>query len=212
MFAHDEKIKAVQLYLKYESWSAVIRELGYPSVGALRQWVHEYTTNNCIREEVHRSPKYSDEQIQNAVNYYLTHGRNINKTVRDLGYPCRSYLKEWLIQYVPDFKFTCRIMKTMVHLTDNEKTKAVIELCAKEETAKAVASKYGVESMSLYNWKHALLGDKEVMPMPKKKQSILASDLQKEVNDLSQQADELRRQVYQLQLEKDVLKKAVCRI
>jgi putative transposase len=208
MFSYDEKMKAIQLYMKYESWSSVIDELGYPSVGALRQWVQEYTTNGDVRKEISRKPKYSDQQIQRAVDYYLTHGRNIAKTVRDLGYPCRAFLQEWLKKYVPDLQYTCRKGKSLVHLTDEEKMKAVIELCAKEETATSVAARYGVDRMSLYNWKHSLLGYKEVLPMPKKKTNIKVSELQQEVHDLSQQADELRRQVYQLQLEKDVLEKA----
>lgn len=37
MFTYEEKIKAVELYLKSESWTFTIRTLGYPSIGALRQ-------------------------------------------------------------------------------------------------------------------------------------------------------------------------------
>lgn len=37
MFSHEERVKAIQLFLKYDcSYAATIRELGYPSVGALR--------------------------------------------------------------------------------------------------------------------------------------------------------------------------------
>ena len=61
--------------------------------------------------------------------------------------------------------------------------------------------------MTLYNWKHQLLGDKEVEPLSKPKK-ITTIELQNEIKDLNIQAEELRRQVYQLQLEKDVLEKA----
>ena len=37
MFSYEDKIKAVELYLKCKSWTVTIRILGYPSVGALRQ-------------------------------------------------------------------------------------------------------------------------------------------------------------------------------
>lgn len=96
----------------------------------------------------------------------------------------------------------------MVNLSENEKKQAVIELCAKEETASAIATKYGVERTSLYNWKKDLLGDKEIEPMPKKRTKPEVTTLQEEVTQLYKQADELKRQVYQLQLEKDVLEKA----
>ena len=38
MFSYEDRIKAVKLYLKCESWAVTIRILGYPSVGALRRW------------------------------------------------------------------------------------------------------------------------------------------------------------------------------
>lgn len=61
--------------------------------------------------------------------------------------------------------------------------------------------------MTLYNLKHQLLGDKEGEPLSKPKK-ITTIELQNEIKDLNIQAEELRRQVYQLQLEKDVLEKA----
>ena len=207
MFTYEEKIKAVELYLKSESWTFTIRTLGYPSIGALRQWVKEYLSFGDIKKIHKRKPKYCEEQIQYAVDYYINHGRNISKTVRDLGYPNRDYLKKWLIDRVPDFKYTCRSGKTMVNLSEKDKFNAVTELCLKEETAQTVAEKYGVERMTLYNWKHQLLGDKEVEPLSKPKK-ITTIELQNEIKDLNIQAEELRRQVYQLQLEKDVLEKA----
>lgn len=207
MFTYEEKIKAVELYLKSESWTFTIRTLGYPSIGALRQWVKEYLSFGDIKKIHKRKPKYCEEQIQYAVDYYINHGRNISKTVRDLGYPNRDYLKQWLIDRVPDFKYTCRSGKTMVNLSEKDKFNAVTELCLKEETAQTVAEKYGVERMTLYNWKHQLLGDKEVEPLSKPKK-ITTIELQNEIKDLNIQAEDLRRQVYQLQLEKDVLEKA----
>lgn len=207
MFSYEDRIKAVKLYLKCESWAVTIRILGYPSVGALRQWVKEYSMNGDLRKTRTRKPKYSEDQIQYAVKYYLTHGCNIAKTVRDLGYPNRHYLKNWLINRVPDFKCSCRQGKSLVHLSEKDKFDAVTELCSKEETAQAVAEKYGVKRMTLYNWKRSLLGDKEVQPLRKSKK-ITATNLHDEIKELNIQAEELRRQVYQLQLEKDVLETA----
>ncbi|MGL9903190.1 hypothetical protein IGJ51_000331 [Enterococcus sp. DIV0802c] len=43
MFSHEERIKAIRLFLKYGcSYTATIRELGYPSIGVLRKWYKEY--------------------------------------------------------------------------------------------------------------------------------------------------------------------------
>ena len=207
MFSYEDKIKAVELYLKCKSWTVTIRILGYPSVGALRQWVNEYSNNGDLKKVHTRKRKYSEEQIQYAVDYYLEHGRNIAKTIRNIGYPNRNYLKQWLIERVPDFTYSCRTGKTMVNLSNNAKLNAITELCAKEDTAQIVAEKYGVERMTLYNWKHKLLGDKEVVPLPKI-DKFTEGELNEEIKELNLQAAELRRQVYQLQLEKDVLEKA----
>ncbi len=205
MFSYEDKIRAVKIYFKCESWTATIKFLGYPSIGALRQWVKEYSLNGNIKKSHTRTPKYSDEEKQYAVNYCLEHGRNVAKTIRDLGYPNRHYLKQWLIEMVPDFKYTCRSEKALVNLSKSEKLLAVTELCAKDNTATEVAKKYGVERMTLYNWKHKLLGDKEILPLSK---HTTSRDLQNEIKDLNIQAENLRRQIYKLQLEKDALEKA----
>lgn len=101
MYSYEDKMKAIELYLKYESWAKTINTLGYPSVGALRQWVSEYSNHGDIKRFHTRKSKYSETQIQYAVEYYLDHGCNISKTIRDLGYPNRHYLRQWLIDRVP---------------------------------------------------------------------------------------------------------------
>lgn len=207
MFSYEQRIIAVRFYMKYESWTRVINELGYPSVGALREWVNKYNTKGELVEKPTRSRKYSDVQINYAVNYYVEHGRYMSKTLRDLGYPNKTYLKQWLIERVSDFHYTCRTSNSMIQLPQQEKKQTTIELCAREEKANNIANKYGVSRTSLYNWKNSLLGDKEVAPMPKKKKLEIV-ELQDEISSLTTQAEELRRHVYQLQLEKDVLEKA----
>jgi transposase InsO family protein/transposase-like protein len=208
MYSYEKRKAAVELYLKYQSYSATITELGYPSRGMLRQWLNELNNNEDLHRTQSRKTKYNEEQKKKAVDYYIGHGRCISRTIRALGYPSRHYLEDWLTERVPDYNRTCRSGKVLVNLSENEKKQAVIELCAKEETAFAIATKYGVERTSLYNWKKDLLGDKEIEPMPKKKTKPEVTTLQEEVTQLYKQADELKRQVYQLQLEKDVLEKA----
>ena len=199
MYSYEKRKAAVALYSRYHSFSAVIRELGYPSRGILRQWINEFTENNELHKVQTRTPKYNEEQIQNVVNYYLNHGRCVSRTIRELGYPSRHYLESWLTDKVSDYHKTCRKSSALINLSKKEKAQAVIKLCAKDQTASAIADEYGVERTSLYNWKHELLGDKDVSPMRKKK-STNTSELQEEIKVLNNQAEELRRQVYQLQL------------
>lgn len=37
MYTYEEKLKAINLYFKYESYAAALNELGYASRGALRK-------------------------------------------------------------------------------------------------------------------------------------------------------------------------------
>lgn len=207
MYSYEKRKAAVELYFLYHSYSAVIRELGYPSRGMLREWLKEFKKSNDLHKIQTRMPKYCEEQIQTAIDYYLTHGRCVSRTIRELGYPSKHYLEEWLTNRVSDYHKSCKKGSALVNLSKEDKTQAVIEFCAREETVSVIAEKYGVERSSLYNWKHELLGEKEVAPMQKNKNQSTA-DLQEEISELHIRSEELRRQVYQLQLEKDVLEKA----
>jgi len=66
----------------------------------------------------------------------------------------------------------------------------------------------------VYNWAWDLLGKGNVSPMPKKKPDTTAvtqetvDSLKQEIVQLHNEAEDLKRQVYRLQLEKDVLEKA----
>ncbi|WP_440132561.1 hypothetical protein [Enterococcus faecium] len=43
MYTYEERKKAVDLYFKYDqALTATTKKLGYPSVGALRQWIREF--------------------------------------------------------------------------------------------------------------------------------------------------------------------------
>lgn len=207
MYSYDQRKAAVELYLKYESYTATIIELGYPSGMMLRRWINEFEKTKDLHKIQIRKKKYNEVQKKQAISHFLNHGRCVSKTIRALGYPSRQCLIDWLMEFVPDYKRACRSSKVLVNLSENEKKQAVIELCAKEETASTIANKFGVERTSLYKWKKDLLGDKEVKPMVNKKTNKNISQLQDEVSELSRQADELKKQVYQLQLEKDVLEK-----
>lgn len=88
MFSKKDRLKAVKLFLKYDhSYAAVIHELGYPSVGALRHWYQEYKNTGKLKEKQNRRSKYSTDQKQKAVDHYFEHGKCYARTIRILGYP-----------------------------------------------------------------------------------------------------------------------------
>jgi len=112
--------------------------------------------------------------MQAAISYYLEHGRNDSRTVRAVGYPTREVLSLWIDELAPRGKKVRVKRSNMVNFTQEQKKEAVIELCAREAAASAVANELGISRGSLYKWKDELLGkgvtivtdpDKPVFPV-----------------------------------------------
>ena len=106
MFTLEERIIAVERYINngYRLKNTIV-ELGYPTKQALCKWYREYIDNGGkLHKSYVKRPKYSNIEKQNAVNYCIQHGRNISLTVKELGYPCRTVLSDWLIEFQPDEK------------------------------------------------------------------------------------------------------------
>ena len=216
MYSYEERLKAVQLYIHYDkSYASVFRELGYPpSSHSIKLWYKEYEETGDLHKSYSSSSKYSDEQRKAAVQYYVEHGRSKSRTVKALGYPTRQQLTEWLKQDLPDEVRPCTKGQSLVHLTKEQKEQVAIELCTRDGSAQEIADKYNVSRYSVYNWAWDLLGKGNVSPMPKKKPDTTVvtqetvDSLKQEIEQLHNEAEFLKRQVYRLQLEKDVLEKA----
>lgn len=216
MYSYEERLKAVQLYIQYDkSYASVFRELGYPpSSHSIKLWYKEYEETGDLHKSYSSSSKYSDEQRKAAVQYYVEHGRSKSRTVKALGYPTRQQLTEWIKQDLPDEVRPCTKGQSLVHLTKEQKEQVAIELCTRDGSAQEIADKYNVSRYSVYNWAWDLLGKGNVSPMPKKKPDTTAvtqetvDSLKQEIEQLHNEAEDLKRQVYRLQLEKDVLEKA----
>jgi transposase-like protein len=141
-----------------------------------------------------------------AVDHYLSHGRCAAATLRALGYPSRETLGAWIEELCPDIRK--RIVGRAVGSvpkSQKEKQAAVIELCTREQSARVVAEKAGVSRPTLYNWKNQLLGREVPASMKRKKKP--ASDHERA--QLEQQVESLQRDIRRLQLEHDILKKAI---
>ena len=214
MYSYDERIRAVELYIQYGlRASAVIHELGYPDRHSLVMWYKEYTANGDLHVKLERTPKYTAEQRQAALDHYVAHGRSITYTVKELGYPSRGQMLTWVREEFPEERPSCRTGQTLVNLSQRDKEEAVINLCARNGSAQEVADQYGVSRYSLYHWKKQLLDKDTTEAMPRKKKDVLAAsenveELKDEIARLKEQADSLNREVYRLQLERDVLEKA----
>lgn len=199
MFSHEERVKAIQLFLKYDcSYAATVRKLGYPSVGALRQWYKEYLVSGKLHQEHRKKSKYSKEQKQVAVNHYFEYGQCYARTIRMLGYPNRESLRQWCEEFAPGAR---KLRKSAVKLNQDQKDDVLRKFYKPQTNRKKLAEAEGVSRESLYQWKNTYLGKDFPLRMVLKNQGKQKELLLKEV-------EELQKQVHQLQLEKALLEGA----
>ena len=201
------RIRAVRLYIKLgRRTAATIRQLGYPTKNALKSWHREYERYADLPAGYVRSKsKYTDEQKKVAVEHYLRHDRCIAATLKALGYPGRGTLTAWIDELCPETrKRVVGKAAGCLPCPRVRKQEAVIALCTRQATARAVAQKLGVSRPTLYKWKNQLLG-REVPTFMKRHND---SQPKPERAELERQRELLRRDIRQLQLEHDLLKKA----
>lgn len=93
----------------------------------------------------------------------------------------------------------------MIKYTYEQKKEAVLELCSRDGAAAKVAESYGVSRGGLYKWKKEMLGEELISNMKRKGKPTLPDDK----DALKSEISSLKKQIYQLQMERDLLEKAV---
>lgn len=181
MFSHEERVKAIQLFLKYDcSYAATIRKLGYPSVGALRQWYKEYLVSGKLHQEHRKKSKYSGEQKRIAVNHYFEYGQCYARTIRMLGYPNRESLRQWCEKLAPSAR---KLRKSAVKLNQDQKDDMLRKFYKPQTNRKSLAEAEGISRVTLYQWKNTYLGKDFPLRMTSKNQGKQKESLLKEVED-----------------------------
>ena len=206
MYSYEDRIRAVKLYIRLgKRLSMTVRHLGYPTTKALERWYRMYEQSHDLPAgRICLKPKYSDEQKKAATDHYLSHGRCLAATVKALGYPVDVTLAAWLDERHPARKTRTVGKATGVRHARELKQKAVIDLCTRQDSGQAVAQKIGVSRPTLYNWKNQLLGREVPASMKIPKNPSQAPDRE----ELERQVESLQRDIRQLQLRHDILKKA----
>ena len=206
MYSYEDRIRAVKLYIKFSKRTGpTIRQLGYPTKNSLKDWYREHEQGRDLRAGYARArQKYSVQQMQAAVQHYLGHDRCIASTLRALGYPCRQVLTTWIDELHPEVRQRMVGRAPNVQHPQELKKAAVIDLCTRQTSAQEIAEKLAVCRPTLYNWKHQLLGPEAAASMKHQNKHPPISDL----TELQQQVESLRRDIHQLQLERDIMKKA----
>ena len=155
MYSVEDRQKAINLYFQYDrKLSVVIRELGYPDRKSLRNWVKAYQIDpTCFNQNVSKCQKYSQEQKQTAIKHYFQHGKCLRSTIRALGYPSPTLLRNWIIETQSEEIPTCRKGSPMVVLTQQQKEQAVLAFSSKKASSHEIARQYGITPDRLYGWK-----------------------------------------------------------
>ena len=204
MYSYEKRLKAVQLYTKYDhSIADTIRELGYPSKGMLLRWYKEYQQNGVLHRGYERDPNFTLEEKKEVVDYYLEHGRNLRRTIRVMGYPSVPSLVKWIDELAPGQRKVRMTSGTMVQFSKEQKKNAVISLCTRSIFAEAVASKHGVTRGCLYKWRRQILGEQGGTSLQSSRKISLPNDK----DELTTELESLKKQVYNLQMEIDILNK-----
>lgn len=206
MYSYDERLRAVDLCLKLgKHIRLTIRQLGYPTKNSLKDWYQEFLERGDLQIAYMRSKqKYSVEQKNVAIEHYMNHGRCFSATLKALGFPGRATLSKWIRERYPETRkiIAGKAGKPAASLAT--KRKAVYELCTREGSALDVAQKLDIDRVTLYNWKNQLLGREVSISMKHDKLPTASSDRA----ELERQVESLRRDIQNLQLEHDLLKKA----
>lgn len=202
MYSREKRMKAVELYIKYDKSAAdTIRELGYPNRQTLRSWYRMYLEEQetgILHDRYIRAPKFTEEQKQTAVRHYLEHGRSFQRTVRVLGYPSRETLRHWCRELVPE---RCKKRRGGIKYPQEQQREAEGALCTREVSAKEVAQGHGVSRPTRYQEKKELLGKEAQDTMPDAKNE----KAQKNKEELLEEIETLQKQIRKLKLERDVL-------
>ena len=206
MYSYDERRRAVELYIKLgKRIRATTRQLGYPTKNALKNWHQEFQERGDLHVAYVRSKqKYSVEQQDVAIDHYMNHGRCFTATLKALGYPGRGTLTEWVRERYPETRKNVVGKAGWPAASLSFKQSAVYELCTRDGSAQAVAQKLDVDRVTLYNWKNQLLGREVSTSMKREKQRPAGADR----TELERQVESLQRDIRNLQLEHDLLKKA----
>ncbi len=208
MYSYEDRIRAVKLFIKLAKRAATtVRLLGYPSQKYLRHWYLIYQETGDLPRGYNRPPKYTMAQKQKAIEHYFNHGECFAYTQRVLGYPCAHVFSDWLNEFQPSSdrkRIDSMHAQVRPAITYEEKKKAVMELCLRQNSAASIARKFGVSRQIMYKWKEQLLSREYAINMSKKKNR----DESEEHNELSKQVEDLQQRMHQLQLEHDILKKA----
>lgn len=195
MHTQEQRTKAVMLFIETGfNHAAVKSALGYPSRWSLDRWYADYLEKGYVKEKRERWEKYSDDEKAIAVAKYFEMDRHLSNTVKELGYPSRTLLAQWVDEIAPGMR-----KKTKPHKKhgDPERADVVAAAYAGEGTVAEAIREAGIDKVTFYNWRRKLLGD----DAQKVVDGLRNDELPDDVGELQEMIEVQRRELRRLQLE-----------
>ncbi len=216
MYSYEERVKAVELYVKCGlRASVVMRELGYPSKNTLKAWYREFSHTGRIKSSQERRPRYTEKQRKLAIAHYLSTGKSISFTIRVLGYPSKDLLLKWIREDLPGERDKVISSSGLKCFSNEQKIRAVLKSCDLSTSVSELSKNIGVSRETIYHWKRQFLTEGGSITMSKKREQSSSkeqknlskmSSILEELETIRKEVEELEAQKHQLQLEVDVLK------
>ena len=145
---------------------------------------------------------YTEEEIQRALDYYHE-CKGLRKTIRDLGYPSKSCLMNW-INAENNPKPQKKIRKNYKQNSYEEKMTVIHRCVDNGEDIHLLAKEFNLHKSTIYTWRRLYLREGPTAFMAKKKQGKRTTkDIQ------SNDVNELKAQLLDLQLENDILRETI---
>lgn len=195
MHTQEQRTKAVMLFIETGfNHAAVKSALGYPSRWSLDRWYADYLDKGYVKEKREHWEKFSDDEKAVAVAKYFELDRHLSNTVKELGYPSRSLLAQWVDEIAPGMR-----KKTKPHKRhgDPERAGVVAAAYAGEGTVAEAIREAGIDKVTFYNWRRKFLGD----DAQKVVDGLRSDELPGDVGELQEMIEAQRRELRRLQLE-----------
>lgn len=218
-YTREQRLRAVRLYEQYDrSAASVINELGYPSREMLARWHRAWVEagrDDGRSLDDGRGDRYTPEQKRAAVDHYLRHGRCAARTIRALGYPCKTLLARWIDELEPGRR---RLRRAPVD--EATRRRAVARYASGEATSRRIGEELDVSADVVRNWKHTMLTHDDREPQmhngdagrgtqpagADEPTSSSIEDMRRERDELASQLAALRAERLELEIELEAIR------
>lgn len=206
-YSMEQRSKAVEMYVRFDRCAAdTMRELGYPSSRqSLATWHCERLAEQ--RDGVTCSPgerygRCTMERKQAAVDFYLSHGRNLRRTIRHMGHPSREVPAAWIDELAPG-EHRLRVNE----ISEEQRKQAVPAVVSGALESRQVAAGLGVNDATVRNWKRLMTTEIRESDMGNPMNIYEAEDV--ELARLREEDAHLRERIRRLAFDSKTLKREI---